>query len=113
MKKIEDKLKNDGNYKYDSVILRVGTNDLAYADKVAKNMGDLFNEVKPPTMKTAVSSVIFGYTVCSHSNHIELKPKVFLSSASSMNDHFYLKFILIGPVTVYFLAETPNAMCIC
>ena len=74
----QDKLKNDGNYKYDSVIVRVGTNDLAYADKVAKNMDDLINEVKPHTMKTAVSSVIFGYAVCSYLNHIELKSKVFL-----------------------------------
>lgn len=78
MKQIEDKLRNGGNNQYDSVLLRLGTNDLAYADKVAKDMDDLLNEVEPHTKKTAVSSVIFGYAVCSYLNHIELKPKVFL-----------------------------------
>ncbi len=53
VKQIEEKLKNDGNRQYDSVILHVGTNDLAHADvnKVAKDMDDLINEMKTHTKK--------------------------------------------------------------
>ena len=60
VKQIEEKLKNDGNRQYDSVILHAGTNDLAHADvnKVAKDMDDLLNEVKTHTKKVAVSNVI-------------------------------------------------------
>ena len=63
VKQIEEKLKNDGDGHYDSVILHVGTNDLAHADayKVAKDMDDLINEVKTHTKKIAVSNVIQRY----------------------------------------------------
>ena len=60
VKLIEEKIKNDGDGQYDSVILHVGTNDLAHGDanKVAKDMDDLINEVKTHTKKIAVSNVI-------------------------------------------------------
>ena len=73
VKQIEDKLKSDGDRKYDSVILHVGTNDLAHADanKVAKDMDDLIYEVKTRTKKIAVSSVIYRYDGRDHSNKID------------------------------------------
>ena len=73
VKQIEDKLKSDGDRKYDSVILHVGTNDLAHADanKVAKDMDDLIYEVKTHTKKIAVSSVIYRYDGRVHSNKID------------------------------------------
>ena len=72
VKLIEEKLKNDGNRQYDSVILHAGTNDLAHADvnKVAKDMDDLINEVKTHTKKVAVSNVIKRYDGRVHSNKI-------------------------------------------
>ena len=161
MKQIEDKLKSDGDRKYDSVILHVGTNDLAHADanKVAKDMDDLIYEVKTHTKKIAVSSVIYRYDGRVHSNKIDqynkllenlcIKHKVtfinnnnidesrlngsklhlnrfgdialgyaFCSylkshrtktqgisqgSASSRNEIFYPKFIIIGPETGEFI----------
>ena len=73
MKQIEEKIKNDGDGQYDSVILHVGTNDLAHGDanKVAKDMDDLINEVKTHTKKIAVSNVIMRYDGRVHSNKIE------------------------------------------
>lgn len=63
IKQIEEKFKNETDGKYDSVILHVGTNDLVYddAEKVAKNMEDLIEEVKTHSKKIAVSSVVTRY----------------------------------------------------
>jgi hypothetical protein len=73
VKQIEEKIKNDGDGQYDSVILHVGTNDLAHGDanKVAKDMDDLINEVKTHTKKIAVSNVIMRYDGRVHFNKIE------------------------------------------
>ena len=73
VKQIEEKLKNDSNGKYDSVILHVGTNDLSHSDanKVARDMDDLINEVKIHTNKIAVSSVIRRYDGKVYSNKID------------------------------------------
>ena len=72
VKQIEGKLKNyDGQY--DSIILHVGTNDLAHSDaeKVANDMESLLEETKTHAKKIAVSSIIKRYDGKVHSEKID------------------------------------------
>lgn len=105
VKQIEDKLKSDGDRKYNSVILHVGTNDLVHVDanKVAKDMDDRIYQVKTHTKKIAVSNIICRYDSQVHSSKIDqynksledlcIKHKVILMDNSNIDESMDAKWL--------------------